>query len=89
MTSRIGKGAVRGILIVVLSLSASLCHAQSLRDAASGDKMTLAAPISLTSEEQAWIKAHPKIRVHLMAWPPFKIDARIPPRGASPSTTWS
>ena len=60
----------------------ALAHAHTPLEPGNGDAQALKIqPIVLTNQEQAWIKAHPKIRVHLMNWPPFKIGDKVPPKG--------
>ena len=74
-------GATCGILAVALCLYASPADADSGKHEITEEDLTLTKRVILTADEQAWVKAHPKIRVHLMAWPPFKINAQLPPKG--------
>ena len=59
------------LLLISLQLSASPVFAQSVG-------------LELTAEEQAWIRAHPTIRVHNEKnWPPFNFNENGEPRGFS------
>jgi len=81
IATALGAASARRLPGIELIRPAVLLLIVALASAAQAEKDPPINAITLDDEDRAWLREHPRVRVHLESWPPFVIDEQGSPGG--------